>query len=68
MLCCLRRSATSNKDGIVVPIGSARPKEVIIGAAFLLVLPEASVLFKAIYRPWIRVAIVEVPDLFRYIH
>ncbi len=48
---------------MVFPIGSRRPTEMIIRSASLLVLPEPSILFKAIDRRRIRVTIVEISDL-----
>ena len=40
MLCCLRCSAAGDENGIVFPVRSVGPKEMIIGAAFLRVLPS----------------------------
>ena len=67
MFCRLGCSATGNKNGIVFPIRPARPKEMIIGAAFLLVFPDPAILFKALDRRRIRISVVEVLDLLCYI-
>ena len=66
MLRCLRRSATCDEDGIVVPIGRLWAKrgdsrrDVFVDPARAL-----TIFFKAIDRRRIRVAVVEVPDLLR---
>src|SRR5580765_2347884 len=62
MLGRLRCPATGNQDGQVFLIRSRRPEEMIVGAASLLVLPEPSIVFKAVDRPGIRVPFVEVLD------
>jgi hypothetical protein len=63
MLCGLRRATAGDKNGMVFPIRSARPKKMMIRATSLLVLPESAILFKIIDRPRIRITIVEVLDL-----
>ena len=62
MLGRLGCSAAGNEDGLVFSIRSHRPEEVIVRPAALSVLPKASILFKAVDRPRIRIPFVEVLD------
>src|SRR4029453_11166380 len=55
----LRCPATGNEDGLVFPIGRCGPEEVIVGAAFLEVLPEESIFLEAVDRRWIGMTLVE---------
>ena len=66
MLGRLRCPAAGNEDGLVFPIGSYRPKEMIVRPAFLPVLPEPSIFLKAVDRPGIRIPFVEVLDFHCY--
>src|SRR5258705_5323597 len=63
MLCCLRRPAPSDENGMVFPVASVRPKEMVIRATPVRVVPEPTVLFKTIDRPRIRIAVVEASNL-----
>ncbi len=68
MLCCLRRSATCDKDGIVFPIRLCRAKK---GdnrrGVFAGPRQSSADTFQGYLPARIRVAVVEVPDLLRYI-
>ena len=66
MLGRLRCPATGNQDGLVFPIGSYRPTEMIVHPAFLPVLPEPAIFLKAVDRSGIRIPFVEVLDFHRY--
>ena len=66
MLGRLRRPATGNQDGQVFLIGPRRPEEMIVRAASLPVLPEPSIVFKAVDRSGIRVPFVEVLNCLFY--
>ncbi len=66
MLGRLRCPAACNEDGMIFPIGSGRPKQMIVRAASLLILPEPPVSLETIDRPRIRIAVVEVSDLVRH--
>jgi hypothetical protein len=63
MLCGLRCPTAGDKNRIVFPIRSARPKKMMVRTTSLLVLPESTILFKVIDRPRIRITVVEVLDL-----
>jgi hypothetical protein len=64
MLCCLGCSAAGDENRKVFLIRFVRPEEMIVGTASLLVLPELPIRFKAINGSRVRVAVVEVPNLF----
>jgi len=55
----LRGPAAGNEDGVVLPIGAFGPEQVIVRAAFLPVLPEASIFLEAVDRGWIGVTFVK---------
>ena len=59
MLGRLRCPAAGNQDGLVFPIGSGRPEEMIVRPASLPVLPEPSIFLQAVDRRWIRMPFVE---------
>src|SRR5438132_7246305 len=59
MLGRLRCPAAGNEDGLVFPIGSYRPKEMIVHPAFLSVLPEPSIFLKAVDGGWIGMTFVK---------
>ncbi len=63
MLCCLRRSAACDENGMVFAVGSVRPEEMVIRATPVRVVPEPTVLFETIDRSWIRITVVEASDL-----
>ena len=63
MLCCLRRPAAGDENGMVFPVWSVRPEEMMIRAASERVFPEPTILFKAIDRPRIGITVVEALDL-----
>src|SRR4029077_6534067 len=65
MLGRLRCPAPSNEDGLVFPIGSYRPEEMIVRPAFLSVLPEPSIFLKAVDWGWIGMMFVKGAHLFR---
>ena len=67
MLGRLRCPAAGNEDGVVFLVRSSGPKQMIIRAASLLVLPELLIFFKAIDRSRIRITFVEVPDCLRHV-
>ena len=67
MLGRLRRPAAGDEDGLILPIGSCRPKEMIVRAASLPVLPEPSIFLEAVDRRGIRVPFVEVLDRRSYL-
>src|SRR5580704_752806 len=58
MLGCLRRSAAGDENGKVLPVGSVRPKEVVISTPPLRVFPEPIIFFKAIDWPRIGITVV----------
>lgn len=62
MLSRLRCPVAGNENGVVFPVRSVRPKQMIIRAASLSVLPDPLILFKALDRPKIRVTFAEVSD------
>jgi len=62
MLRRLRRSAAGNEDRLIFAVGFRRPEEVIVRTVSLLVLPEPSIVFEAVDRAGIRIALVEVLD------
>ena len=62
MLDRLRCSAAGDEDGVIFGERPRRPKQVIISAASLPVLPELTIFFETIDRWRIRIAIVELPD------
>jgi hypothetical protein len=66
MFGCLRRSAAGNKYGMIFSKSSGRPKQMIIGAAPFAIPPKASITVKAVNRPRIWVALVEVLDFRRH--
>jgi hypothetical protein len=63
MLCGLRRPAAGDKNGIVFPIRSARPKKMMIGTTSLLVLPETAIWFQVVDWARIGVTLVKLLDL-----
>ncbi len=65
MLSRLRCAAARNEDGLVFPIGSYRPEEMIVHSAFLPVLPEPSIFLKAVDWGWIGMTLVKGAHLFR---
>ena len=59
----LRCSTAGNEDGKVVPIGSGRPEEMVVGSTPALIAPELSILLEARDGPRIGIPVVEVADL-----
>ena len=59
MLGRLRCPAAGDEDGLVFPIGSCRPEEVIVRPAFLPVLPEPSIFLEAVDGRWIGMTFVK---------
>ena len=59
MLGRLRCPAAGNEDGLILPKGSCGPEEVIVGAAFLPVLPELSIFLEAVDGRWIGMTFVK---------
>src|SRR6266487_5304226 len=68
MLGRLRCPAACDQDGLVFYIRSGRPKQVIVRAASLPVLPELAIFVQIIDRWRIRITVVEVPHFPRYIN
>ena len=62
MLGRLRCAAAGDEDGVVFLVRSGGPKQVIIRAASLLVLPELLIFFQGIDRPRIGIPFREVSD------
>src|SRR6266576_3890393 len=67
MLGRLRRPAAGDEDGLVFPIRSGRPQQMIFRAPSWLVLPEESIFFQIIGGRRIRVTVIEVSDLLCHI-
>ena len=65
MLGRLRGPAAGNEDGVIFPVRSGGPEEMIVRAASLPVLPEPAIVVEAVDRPWIRITVVEGADLLR---
>ncbi len=63
MLCCLRRSAAGDENGMVFPVGFVRPEEMVIRATPVRVFPEPTILLEAVDRPRIGITVVEASDL-----
>src|SRR6266436_40008 len=47
MLCCLRRSAAGDENGMVFPVGFVRPEEMVIRATPVRVFPEPTILLRS---------------------
>jgi hypothetical protein len=62
----LRCAASRNEDGVVFPMGKSGPEKMMVGAMFLWVLPEPSVVLEAVDRRRIRVPFVKILDLRRH--
>src|SRR5206468_2436915 len=67
MLRCLRRPAAGDEDGLVFFIRPSGPKQMIVRAASLRILPLPLIFFQAIDRWRIRVTVVELTNFFGYI-
>jgi uncharacterized membrane protein len=67
MLRRLRCSAAGNEDRQVFSIRGVRPKQMIIRATSLRVLPEPPIFFQIIDRWRIGIAVVEVADFVGYV-
>ena len=62
----LRCAASRNEDGVVFPMGKSGPEKMMVGAMFLWVLPEPSVVLEAVDRRRIRVPFVKILDSRRH--
>src|SRR5579862_2808828 len=68
MLDRLRFPATGNEDGLIFSKRAGRPKQVIVRAQPLPILPEQLIFVEVIDWRRIRVAFVEIPDFLRNIN
>jgi len=64
MLGRLRCPAAGDKDGLVFSIRPSGPKQMIVSAASLPVLPEPLIFFQIVDWRGIRITVVEAADLF----
>jgi hypothetical protein len=62
----LRRAASRNEDGVVLPMGKSGPEKMMVRAALLWVLPEPSIVLQAVDGRRIRVPFVKVLDVRRH--
>lgn len=62
MLGRLGCAAAGNQDRLVFSVKLGRPVQMIIRAASVPILPEATIFIEAFDRPWIRVTVIEVPE------
>ena len=65
IFCSLRGPAAGYQNGEILTISAVRPEQMIIRAAFLLVLPAQSIVIKAIDWLRIRILFVELPNVRR---
>ena len=59
MLGRLRGPAAGNEDRLILPVRACGPEEVIVDAAFLRVLPEASIFLEIVDWRWIGMTFIK---------